>query len=84
MDIKKFEDIVAQMEQAQKDLEFSCEVQSQLVADLAKAVLKAVADNRYLAKAEDIFNRLRVVDVVVEDCEADIEYCAALLSENPN
>ena len=84
MDIKKFEDIVAQMEQAQQDLEFSCEVQSQLIVDLANATLKAVTDNRHIAQAEDIFNRLRAVDLVIGDCEADIRHCANLLSENPN
>lgn len=84
MNINDFEVIVGKMEMLQDELKLSDTVKNKLLGDLAEFTIKSIANVNYLGKVEATFNKLKVVDTLVEECQADLDYFVSLLSENPN
>jgi hypothetical protein len=84
MNIKDFEAIVAEMEMAQEDLQVSLEIQNNLIADLAEITFQSIINPKLIPEAEYTFDKLQLIDAIVQECQDEVNCMISLLSENPN
>lgn len=84
MNLKDFEAIVSEMEMAQSDLNYSLEIQENLVADLAEITFQSIIHPDLIPEAENTFNKLQLIDTIVQECQAEVNSLISLLSQNPN
>jgi hypothetical protein len=84
MNIDIFNEIVADMELAQSDLNLLYAAQNDAIDQLAKLAMKAISNERYILAVEKIESQLLEIEDLIYDSRMTIQLAIKVLSSNPN